>query len=405
MTSRWFIGLASGSSADHVDAALVEAQGAGLDMVVKLVHGLQQPLPPDLRDLLFRLQTPSLVGLKQLGLVHRLLSEALAAAAREVADRVALGLHRVQCLGCSGHHACHEPEGRFPTTLPLGMAAVVAERTGITTVSDFRARDLAAGGQGVPTAALADYLLFRHSDENRVLVHLGGTAEVVFLPAGGRVQDVLGFEAGPCNWLLDGLMRQATGGRLSHDPGGKHAVQGRCLEALLERWLGHPYLHRRPPKALPRGGFGDEFLLQTLQAARQTNREPNDLLCTAAHFVVRVISHALRCYLPGDRPIARVLLSGGGVRNGLLWRLLEEQLEEIPLARTDQFGVPAAARKAMTMAILAGLTLDGVPASLASVTGASGTRLLGSLTPGSGANWARCLSWMAAQTVPPFHAD
>src|SRR5262249_13725134 len=154
------------------------------------------------------------------------------------------------------------PEGRFPSTLSLGMAAVVAERTGVTTVSDFRARDVAAGGQGVPLAAIVDHLMLRHPGENRLLLHLGGLARGVYLPASGRLQDVVGFEVGPCNVLLDALMRHLTSGRENFDPGGKHAVQGRCIDVLLQRWLAHPALQRRPPRSLPRHIFGSAFASQ-----------------------------------------------------------------------------------------------------------------------------------------------
>jgi anhydro-N-acetylmuramic acid kinase len=405
MTTRWIIGLASGSSADGVDAALLEMDGAGLDLSVRPLGALHQAYPRDLRDLLLRQGTLHGSEIKQACLLHRLLGETFATAARQVADRASFSLQKVQCLGCSGHTLWHDPEGRFPSSLSLGMAAIVAERTGVTTLSDFRSRDLAAGGQGAPLAALVDYVLFRHPQENRVLLHLGGIARVVYLPAGGRVQDVAGFEAGPCNLLLDGLMRQGTGGRETYDPGGKHAVQGRCIEALLERWLGHPYFQRRPPKSLARHSFGDDFAVQALQMAQQQHWPLHDILCTATHFVARSIAQALRRFLPPGHSISRILLSGGGVRNGLLWHLLEQQFAGIPLNRTDQVGIPAAVRKPMAYGLLAALTLDGIPANLPAATGATGSRLLGSVTPGSTTNWARCLAWMAAQTAPLVPLD
>src|SRR5262249_33014648 len=149
---------------------------------------------------------------RQVGLLHRLLGETFAAAARSVADQASLSLHKVQCIGCPGHTVWHETEGRFPSTLALGMAAGGAGRGGVTTVCDFRSRDVAAGGLGVPLGALTDYLLFRHAEESRVLLHLGGLARAVFLPAGGRPSEIIGFEVGPCSVLLDALMRQLTGG-------------------------------------------------------------------------------------------------------------------------------------------------------------------------------------------------
>ncbi|HXG11672.1 MAG TPA: anhydro-N-acetylmuramic acid kinase [Gemmataceae bacterium] len=402
ITTRWIIGLASGSSADGVDAALLEVEGLGLELKVRLVHFLHQPYGRDLRELIVRLGRPGSVETKQLCLLHRLLGETFAAAARQVADRASFSLPKVQCIGCPGHTVWHDPDGRFPSTLALGMAAIVAERTGVTVVSDFRSRDLAAGGQGVPLAALADYLLFRHPQENRLLLHLGGLARVVYLPAGGRIPDVLGFEAGPCNGLLNALMRQLTGGRETYDPGGKHAVQGRCIEALLRRWLSDPYLQRRPPKSLPRHHYGEEFAFQAVQQSRQAGCNLHDLLCTATHFVAHGITEAVRRFLPPLGPGDRVLLSGGGVRNGLLWHLLEQQLAGATLERTDGHGIPAEARKPVNFGILAALTVDGVPANVPSATGAAGSRLVGSLTPGSTANWARCLAWMAAaQPAPP----
>ncbi len=400
MPTRYIIGLASGSSADGVDAALVEVEGVGLDLCARLEHCVHQPYGKELRDLILRVSGPGPSEVRQAALLHRLLGETFAAAARQAADRASFTLARVQCIGCPGHTVWHDPEGRFPATLGLGMAAVVAERTGVTTLSDFRARDVAAGGQGVPLAALADSLLFRHPRENRVLLHLGGLARVVFLPAGGRVHDVVGFEAGPCNVLLDALMRQLTGGREAYDRGGKHAVQGRCIDALLQRWLGHPYLQKRPPKSLPRHNFGDEFAYQAVHQARQLHWGLHDLLCTATHFVAHGITGALGRFLPPGQSLDRVLLSGGGTRNGLLLHLLEQQLRGVPLDRTDHAGVPAEARKPLTFGVLAALTVDGVPANVPAATGAAGSRLLGSLTPGSPGNWARCLAWMASQTAP-----
>jgi anhydro-N-acetylmuramic acid kinase len=383
-----------------VDAVLLELDGAGLDLAVRPLGALHQAYPPDLRDLLRRPGAQGGSEVKHVAVLHRLLGETFAAAARQVVDRASFSLQKVQCLGCSGHTLWHDPEGRFPSSLSLGMAAIVAERTGITTLSDFRSRDLAAGGQGAPLAALVDAVLFRHPKEHRVLLHLGGIARVVFVPAGGRVQDVIGFEAGPCNLLLDALMWQVTGGRETYDPGGKHAVQGRCIEPLLRRWQRHPFFQRRPPKSLARHSFGDEFAVQALQMAQQQRWPLHDVLCTATHFVARAIGLAVRQFLPPGRPPACILLSGGGVRNGLLWHLLEQQFAGLPMNRTDQVGIPAEVRKPMAYGLLAALTLDGVPANLPAATGAAGSRLLGSLTPGSSANWARCLAWMAAQTSP-----
>jgi anhydro-N-acetylmuramic acid kinase len=312
-----------------------------------------------------------------------------------------MSLQNVQCIGCPGHKLWHDTEGRFPSTLAVGMPAVVAERTGVTTVSDFRDRDVAAGGQGVPLAALTDYILFRDARETRVVVHLGGAARVIFLPGGGRLHDVVGFEAAPCNYLLDALMRHLTNGRESFDSGGRHAVQGKCIEPLVQVWLQNPYFQRRPPKSLPQSLFGEEFAAQAVQQTRHAQGSLHDLLCTSTHFVARGITGAVQRFQPAGKLLERVLLSGGGVRNGFLWRLLEQQFGAVGVERVDALGIPAHGRKATSFGLLAGLTLDGVPGNLPSATGAAGSRLLGSLTPGSNSNWARALSWMAAQVPAP----
>src|SRR5262249_25547292 len=218
---------------------------------------------------------------------------------------------------CSGHTIWGEPDGRFPSLLNLGMAALIAERTGLTTVSDFRSRDLAAGGLGAPLAALADYILFRgyNVNEDRLLIHLGTVAQVVHLPPHCRVQELAGFDAGPCNLLLDALMHHLTNGQEQFDAGGKHAVQGRCLESTLERWLHHPFRQRKPPRRLPQNAFGEAFAAQVVRQAKDQNWNPFDLLCTATHFVVHTVAGAIHQFLPAPTPNGRrILISGGGTR-------------------------------------------------------------------------------------------
>jgi anhydro-N-acetylmuramic acid kinase len=305
----------------------------------------------------------------------------------------------VQCIGCSGQTIWHDVQGRFPSTMALGMASVVAERLGVTTVSDFRSRDVAAGGQGIPLEALADFLLYGHPQQDRVVLHLGGLAHVIGMPAGCRLQEMTAFEAAPCNVLLNTLMYHLTNGRESHDAGGKHAVQGKCLEPLLDKWLSHPFFQRRPPRSVVRHHFNEEFVVRVVQQARELQGTLHDLLCTATHFVARSITLALRHLLPARMLAGRVLLGGGGVRNGFLWHLLEQHLAGVSLCKTDEVGMPAQACKAAAFAVLAALTMDGVPGNVPSATGAAGSRLLGCLTPGSSGNWAHCLAWMAAQTV------
>lgn len=404
MSSRWFIGLSSGSSLSGIDAALVRVEGAGLGMTARLQHFVHQAYSREVRDWLRGASSAAASSaapapVRTVALLHRLLGELFAGSVRLLAEQAKFDLRHVLCIGSSGHTLWHEPDCRYPATLNIGLAGAVAERTGLTTLSDPRAPDVVVGGQGAPLTPLADWLLFRDAVESRVLVHLGGAAAVLALAAGATAKQIIGFQAAPCCLLLDGFMLRLTGGKEPFDSFGKHAVQGRCIEPLLERWLAHPLLQRRPPKLFTRREFGDEFIDQAVHAAKQTDRSLHDLLCTATHFVARATVEALRRFVPWSPE--RVLLSGGGVRNGFLWRLLEQQLAPTPLAKLDSCGVPCEARKAAAFAVLAALTMDGVPGNLPAVTGASGPRLLGSFTPGTPENWSRCLAWMARQTALP----
>lgn len=405
MAPRWIIGLAAGASGEGVDAALLQVHGTGLDLRVDGLHGLHQPYPAELRDRVRQVRSADACEVLQVSRLHRLLGETFAAAARGVADQAGLPLHRVHCIGSAGYAAGHDPEGRFPTALELGMAGVVAERCGVTVVSDFRTRDLAAGGQGTPLAALPDHILFHHPEQGRLLLHLGSVARLVYLPPGNRhrVGETVGFEAAPCNLLLNTLVSHLTGGREGFDAGGKHAVQGRCIEPLVQEWLAHAALQRRPPRILPRHAFGEAFAVQAIHQRHQHGATLHDLLCTATHFVARGITSAMRRFLPSTARIDRVLLTGGGVRNGFLWHLLEGQLAGQTLARSDEVGIPAELRKPTAYAVLAALTLDGVPGNAPGTTGAAGSRLLGSLTPGTAANWTRCLQWMAQHPPTTLH--
>lgn len=395
MDKRWVIGLSLGTTGDGVDAVLLEIEGVGLQIRVRLVESIFQPHTNDIRTLLRQI-TGTETSAKQISLVNRLLGETLAICVNKVVNQAGIHLQTVQCVGCPGYTLWHEPEHRYPNTLSIGTMAVVAELTGITTVSDFRSRDLAAGGQGLPLTVLADHIVFRRKGEHRVLVNLGGIASIVWLPGAAEIRETLGFHCGPCNGLLDEFMFVLTRGRECYDAWGKHAVQGRCIEELLQRWIHHPMMQRKPPKGMPKNAFGEEFVRQALEQARVRQWTLHDLLCTATHFVAHGVTEAVKNFLP-TRP-DRVLLSGGGVRNGLLWRLIEQNLDGIPLSTIESEGIPCRSRKAVGFGCLAALTIDGCPANLPAVTGANGSRLLGSITPGSPQNWAQCLHWMSQQT-------
>jgi anhydro-N-acetylmuramic acid kinase len=388
--SRTLIGLSVGSGLEGVDAVAVRVEGLGLELVPRVVPTARVPFPPAVRDVI-RAATGVPTPLSPEFL--RTVADTAVFAARQALSRGAVS---PRDTFAAGFLEPSRPNSPPPIRWPE-VAGRIAEQIGVTVLHGFADRDRAAGGAGHPLTPVADFLLFRDATETRLLVHLGATATVALVPARGTVSSVFAFEPGPGNQLLDAILFHGSRGKEHVDPGGKKAVQGKCLEPLLARWLEHPHLTRTPPKAVHPEAFGRSFLLAAFDSARQLAAGLPDLLCTATHLAARALGAA--CKLPQMRPDGprRVLLSGGGVRNGFLWQLTAQQFGG-SVERTDAAGVPALSRNAAAAAILAALTCDGVTGNLPVLTGASGGRLLGHIAPGDGRNWARCAAWLADQT-------
>jgi anhydro-N-acetylmuramic acid kinase len=363
IASRTIVGLSVGSGLEGVDAAVVHIGGTGLAMVPQVEKSQRFPFSREVSDgLKLKLASPRAVG------------EALANAVRKLApgDHFAIGLMT-------------PPGGAFSTA-----AESVADRTGITTVTAFATRDVAAGGSGSPLTATADYLLHRESHEV-LLLHLGEVTSLVALPANGKLNDTLAFDCGPGNRFLDALSLRCSRESVDH---GNRAVQGKANDDLIAQWMHEPFLLRKPPKAVNRSDFDDTFIARVLDDAKQAGMTANDLLCTATHFVARCVSQSISHYLPHRE--RSVLLSGGGTRNGFLRHLLASQMPTISLMEHSL------ARKAAAAAVLTALMLDGVTASLPHLTGATGGRLLGRIVPGDLRHWSRAAAWVADQLADDY---
>jgi anhydro-N-acetylmuramic acid kinase len=393
MSSRLLIGLSVGSALEGVDATAVRATGIGLDLVPRVEGAVRVAFPPNVRDackLALGQESPRATGQEFV----RNIAETLVHAARQVLMRAGVSPRDTFAAGLL--EPAHPPAELGVTWSEV--ADRVAEQTGLTVLHGFRHRDRAAGGTGHPITAAADHLLLRSSTHTRLLVHLGAVTSLVLIPGAGKVSAVIGFEAGPGNQLLDSLVFHGTRGKESADPGGKKAVQGKCLEPLLARWLEHPHLTRVPPKAVHPEAFGRSFLLAAFDSARQLAAGLPDLLCTATHLVANAVGSAARRWLPTTPTPRQVFATGGGVRNGFLWQLVSQQFAGEVVTRADEAGLPSLARNAAAGAVLAALTCDGVAGNLAVLTGATGGRLLGHFAPGEGRNWAKVVAWVADQT-------
>jgi anhydro-N-acetylmuramic acid kinase len=287
---------------------------------------------------------------------------------------------QVQLIGSHGQTVWHAPEANPPASLQLGEPAVIAERTGIPVVSNFRARDMAAGGQGAPLVAYVDVLLLTHPQEIRAAQNIGGISNVTFLPPATRPDlTPLAFDTGPGNVLLDLTAAHITNNQWSYDQEGALAAQGQVDADLLAWLLEHPYFARRPPKSTGRELFSDEFARQVWQRGRDQGLEAAGMMATLTALTAQSIAHAYHHFLPCFPEV--VIVSGGGTRNSTLMHMLAEALHPARLLPSRVVGIPGEAKEALAFAILAHETWHGRPGNLSAATGACHPVILGQITP------------------------
>jgi anhydro-N-acetylmuramic acid kinase len=380
------IGLMSGTSVDGVDAALCELSGRGRgSLKVKLLAEYTENYSPALRRRVLAACEAQGGGSAEICELNFLIGEIFARSANGVMRRAGFKAAEVDLIGSHGQTVAHLPPGRggAASTLQLGEPAVIAERTGVKVVSNFRARDMAAGGEGAPLAPFVDYLLFSDDRETRVALNIGGIANVTYLPAvkaaPAAAAGVIAFDTGPGNMIIDALVQHATGGKQPFDHGGKLAASGRVNQKLLAALLRHKYFRRPPPKSTGREDFGAAYA-RKLRAANRA-LAPRDLIATATAFTARSIGAALKNFLQPKGPLAEVIVSGGGALNPVLLEMLQSELPGIKISTSAAHGLPVKAKECAAFAILARETALGRPANLPAATGAAGPRILGQITP------------------------
>lgn len=373
------IGLMSGTSADGVDAALVEWPDGPAARPFWLLGWREDPLPAALQARIHRLaagRVPAGDALRELAALDVELAERFAASAEAVARDAGVPLAEVDAVASHGQTVAHHPE--LGATLQIGDPSRIAERTGLVTVADFRARDVAAGGEGAPLAPFFHHAVFGTGDESRLVLNLGGIANVTWLPRAAAPDDVVAFDVGPANALLDAVVQLRTGGRERCDRDGAQAAAGRVDRALLARLLDDAFLRRPPPKSTGRERYG---LAEAEALVAGWTGTDADLLATLVAFSAEAVAAACRDFLGGAPE--RVLVGGGGVRNRALLAALRAALGGVPVEPTDAAGVPSAAAEAMAFSLLGRNALLGIPNHLPRTTGARGARVLGEIVPGA----------------------
>ncbi len=409
MTMR-VIGLISGTSVDGIDAAMVEISGTDVDLKVELLTGATYPYPEALRKQILAVCAGAALSMAELAE----LDDAIAKTFAQAAQAIQTGHSKAQLIGSHGQTVYHRPpsenfrfqisdfrlkqadrEAKMGYSLQLGRGALIAHLINITTISNFRVADIAAGGQGAPLVSKIDACLLSHPQESRCVQNIGGIGNTTYLPARQSTQwedKIQGWDTGPGNTLLDLAVQYLSGGTKTYDQDGNWAASGKPCQALVQKWLSHDFFHLPPPKSTGRELFGVDFFQQCLADAEPYNLSAADLLATLTELTVASIFHNYQTFLP--KMPDRVLLCGGGSRNLYLKQRLQAYLSPsgasaqlpitnyplpIPVMTTDEVGLNADYKEAIAFAVLAYWRHQGIPGNLPQVTGANQCALLGEI--------------------------
>lgn len=374
MDSTRVVGLMSGTSVDGIDAALVEISGRDLDLRINQLAGETYPYPNWLRDKILSVCGGTAISMADLADMD----DAIAIAFAQAAKNIQIGHPPASLIGSHGQTVYHRPKGEsLGYSLQLGRGALIAHLTGVKTVSNFRAADIAVGGQGAPLVPRVDAYLLSHPQEARCIQNIGGIGNVTFIPPRDHnwLEKIRGWDTGPGNSLLDLAVQHFTAGAKNYDENGDWAASGTPCDLLVEQWLDQAYFHLPPPKSTGRELFGLAYLYCCLQDAQAYQLSPSDTLATITELTAASIAHSYQTFLPEMPQV--VFLSGGGSRNLYLRQRLELLLSPIQVSTTDEVGLSAAFKEAIAFAILAYWRDIGMMGNLPAVTGGYQETLLG----------------------------
>jgi anhydro-N-acetylmuramic acid kinase len=384
--SMLVLGMMSGTSADGIDVALARISGVPPKLNAKLLQNTSAKFPAVLRKEILRVAEQRPITAGELSQLNFRLGKAFADTAISACRHFRVPPSKIAFIGSHGQTIFHQgrpvPYFGSPTasTLQIGEPSVIAALTGITTVADFRPADIALGGQGAPLVPYADYLLYRHAKLGRVSLNLGGIANITVLPRAAKPSQILAFDTGPANMLIDALVSHYTGGRLRFDANAQLASQGRSIPALLNELLRDPYLKLAPPKSTGREYYGHAYLQKVLALARRHRAKPNDVIRAATIFTALSVVDALNRFVLPKTKIHQLIVSGGGAHNPLILAQLSAALSGIEVLPSARLGIAEDAKEAFAFALLAYESFHQRPANIPSATGAHGPAILGKIS-------------------------
>ena len=380
------LGLMSGTSADGIDVALASISGAPPHLQAKLLGHTSCKFPPALRKEILRVAEQHPISAGELSQLNFRLGEVFAEASLAACRKFRVSPKRIALIGSHGQTIFHQGKPApylghaTASTLQIGEPSVIAARTGITTVGDFRPADMALGGQGAPLVPYADYLLYRHEKLGRVSLNLGGIANITVIPASARPEQVIAFDTGPANMLIDALVAHFTHGRQRFDKNARLARSGRSIPALLDEMMRDPYLKLAPPKSTGREYYGHAYLKKMLALGKEHRAKPADLIRSATIFTALSVVGALNRFVLPKTKIHQLIVSGGGANNPLIVAQLSAALSGIEILPSSRFRIPEDAKEAFAFSLLAYETFHRRPSNLPSATGAHAPAVLGKIS-------------------------
>lgn len=385
---RRVVGMMSGTSVDGVDAALVEISGTDSEPKVKLLAFENKPYPPQVREKIFSLFTPANATVDKVGYMNFLLGEIYAKSALSVIEKAGMKPEEIDVIGSHGQTIWHAPIPESPDGIPvaytvqIGEGSVIAERTGILTVSDFRVADMAAGGQGAPLVPFSEYLLYRREKETILLQNIGGIGNMTVMPAGAKPRDVFAFDTGPGNMIIDAVISAVTGGEKTYDTGGETAANGKVCNALLDILKEEPYYRQPLPKTTGREHFGVQYTEKILSWWKENPIPVEDLLATVTDLTAYSIADAYERYVLPKYQASEIIVGGGGSYNATLLRFMKERFAPhgVAVRTQEDLGLSSDAKEAVAFALMADCCMRGRANTLPSVTGAEHPAVMGKIS-------------------------
>jgi len=384
-SSKLVVGLMSGTSLDGIDAAIVRIEGSGFEAKAELVHFYSTRYEDSLREQLKTLCTIEQSNVALVCGMNFYLGDLLAEAALAAIQDAGLSVSDIDLVSSHGQTVWHiptdDPSSIYlqRSTLQLGDISVLAKKTGIPVVGDFRPADMAVGGQGAPLAPYGDFVLFRHSQKARLLQNIGGIGNCAVIPAAAEPGEVVAFDTGPGNMIIDQVVYQLTNGKSTYDDNGDWAASGEAHLGMVDEMMEHPYFAMQPPKSTGRELFGINYAAAFIDKARGLGLKNADIVATATAFTAHTIADSCKQHVLPATKVDEIIVSGGGAFNKTLLRMLQELLPEQQVLTSDDAGVSSDAKEAIIFALLGNDFMYEKCNNLPSSTGASTATVMGKL--------------------------